>query len=136
VTVGFALPSGVSAVDPTTVKVHVALRPVTQSRNFTAGIVVNGGRADRLYVLSVPDAVVTIGGSPADLDRLSGSALSLTADVTGLDSGTHQVNLSISLQSGLSVIAIRPAAVTVTVGDAPTASPSGGSAEPSASAGG
>lgn len=131
-TVGFDLPTGVSAVEPKDVTVHVALRAVTQSRNFTAGIVVNGGRADRLYVVSVPSVLVTIGGAPLDLDRLNGATLSVTADVTGLDVGTHEVTLSMSLQSGLAVVAIRPATVTVTV----TAAPSASAPAPSASGGG
>ena len=126
VDVGFDLPTGVSAVDPTEVTVHVAIRAVTQSRNFTAGIVVNGGQANRLYVLSVPQVVVTIGGTTTDLDRLSGATLSVTADVTGLDVGTHQVTLTMSLQSGLTVVAIRPATVTVTVTEGPGPSASGG----------
>ena len=130
-TVGFDLPPGVSAVKPTDVTVHITLRAVTESRNFTAGIVVNGGRADRLYALSAPTAVVTIGGAPVDLDRLNGATLSVSADVTGLDVGRHAVTLSMSLQSGLTVVAIRPATVTVTVTLAPVPaasapSPSGG----------
>jgi YbbR domain-containing protein len=130
VDVGFALPTGVSPVTPTSVTVHVTVRAVTQSRNFSAGIVVNGGRSDRLYALSVLSATVTIGGTPIDLDRLSGATLSVSADVTGLEVGTHEVTLTMSLQSGLTVIAIRPATVTVTVTGAPAAS------APSASGGG
>jgi YbbR domain-containing protein len=122
VAVGFALPPGVSAVKPTSVTVHVTVRAVTESRNFTAGIVVNGGRTDRLYTLSVPSASVTVGGTPVDLDRLTGASLSVTADVSGLEVGVHEVTLTMSLQSGLTVIAIRPATVTVTVSEGPAAS--------------
>jgi YbbR domain-containing protein len=124
VTVGFALPTGVSAVKPTSVTVHVTVRAVTQTRNFTAGIVVNGGQSDRLYALSAESAAVTIGGTPVDLDRLSGATLSVTADVTGLGVGAHEVALTMSLQSGLTVVAIRPATVTVIVTEGPAASPS------------
>jgi YbbR domain-containing protein len=125
VDVGFDLPTGVSAVDPTSVTVHVVIRAVTQSRNFTAGIVVNGGQANRLYLVSVPEALVTIGGTTTDLDRLSGATLSVTADVTGLEIGTHEVTLTMSLQSGLTVVAIRPATVIVTVSAGPGPSASG-----------
>lgn len=128
-TVAFDLPAGVAAVNPLQVSVHVFVRAVTESRTFNAGIVVTGAQADRTYTLSLPSALLTIGGSPADLDRLSGAALVVSANVAGLDVGSHQVQLSISLQAGLSVVAISPAVVTVTV--SPAATPS-----PSASAGG
>ena len=126
-TVGFDLPRGVSAVNPLTVLVHVSVRAITESRSFTAGIVLAGARADRTYTLSVQQALLTIGGSPGDLDRLSGATLALTANVAGLDIGVHQVQLTITVQAGLTVLAISPATVTITIGPA-----DGGSALPSA----
>jgi YbbR domain-containing protein len=129
VTVGFDLPAGVTAVTPTQVQVHVFLRAVTLSRTFGAGIVLTGARSDRTYALSVQGGQLTIGGSPVALDRLSGAALTLNANVTGLDIGVHQVTLTITVEAGLSVLAISPATVTVTIGPgAPPASaaPSGG----------
>lgn len=125
-TVAYDLPQGVTAVTPLTVQVHVVIRAVTGSRTFNAGIVVTGARADRTYGLSVQQALLVIGGSPVDLDRLSGAALALNADVSGLDVGEHQVTLTIPLQAGLTVVAITPATVTVTI--APLA---GASAAPS-----
>ena len=73
---------------------------------------------------------MTIGGAPADLDRLNGATLSLTANVAELGPGTHTVPLTMALQGGLTVVAISPASVTVTVAE------SAGSAGPSASGGG
>jgi YbbR domain-containing protein len=127
-TVGFDLPSGVIAVSPQQVEVHVFVRAVSESRTFNAGIVVTGARADRTYALSVDQALLTIGGSPPDLDRLSGAQLTVSANVAGLDVGTHDVTLTISVQAGLSVLAISPATVTVTITSAasPAPSPSGG----------
>ena len=131
-TVGFDLPSGVTALTPESVTVHVALQAVTGSRNFQAGIALNGDRPDRAYSLSLPAATVTIGGSPQDLDRLNGAALTLLADVADLEPGVHVVTLRMTLQSGLTVVAISPATVTVTV----TAAGASGAPGPSASGGG
>jgi hypothetical protein len=97
---------------------------VTGSRTFNAGIVITGRRADRTYALSLDQALLTIGGSPADLDRLSGATLFVSADVADLDIGSHQVALTISVQAGLSVTMISPAVVTVTVGAPPGPAPS------------
>ena len=41
--------------------------------------------------------LVTIGGSVADLDRLSGAALVMDLDVTGLKAGTHEVTPTANL---------------------------------------
>jgi YbbR domain-containing protein len=125
-TVAFALPQGVAAVAPQQVRVHVFVRAVTESRTFNAGIVMTGERADRSYALSIGQTMVTIGGSPADLDRLSGATITVAANVADLDVGVHQVTLTISVQAGLSVIAIIPATVTVTVSSAVAPSASGG----------
>jgi YbbR domain-containing protein len=124
-TVSFDLPQGVTAVAPQQVRVHVFVRAVTASRTFNAGIVINGRRADRSYALSLQQALLTIGGSPADLDRLSGATLVVSAEVADLDIGSHQVTLTISVQAGLTVVSISPAVVTVTVGALPGPSPSG-----------
>jgi YbbR domain-containing protein len=124
-TVAFNLPQGVTAVAPQQVQVHVVVRAVTQSRTFNAGIVLSGQRADRTYALGVDQALVTIGGSPANLDRLGGATLFLTANVGDLDVGSHDVMLTMSVQAGLNVIAIRPEVVTVTVSAAPQPSAGG-----------
>lgn len=130
VTVPFALPAGVTPVTPVTVDVHVSVRAVTESRTFNAGVVPIGARSDRTYALSAQQVQLTIGGSPVDLDRLSGATLTVNANVADLDVGVHQVTLTISVQAGLNVIAIAPATVTVTIG---ATTPSGG---PPPSAGG
>lgn len=127
--VGFDLPNGVSAVSPTTVGVHVVLRAISQSRSFAVGIVLDRTRPDRVYTLSIPQALVTLGGAPADLDALNGAALAVTADVGELDLGSHTVDLKIAPRTGLTVVAISPATVTVVV-----SLPTGGSASPEASA--
>jgi YbbR domain-containing protein len=131
VTVGFDQPQGVTVIAPPTVDVHVQIIPVNASRTFSAGIVLGGARPDRQYALSIPGANVTIGGAPAALDGLNGATLSLTANVADLEPGTHAETLTISLQAGLTVIAISPATVTVVVTAAPP-----GSAAPPASGGG
>jgi YbbR domain-containing protein len=117
VTVGFALPQGVKAVNPVTVRIHVTIRAVAETRTLNAGVVLTGARGDRTYDLSSPQALVTIGGSPVDLDRLNGAALDVSADVSGLDVGVHEVRLTMSVQVGLTVVAIAPATITITIGE-------------------
>ena len=117
------LPDGVQALGDVTVTVTVTLRPVTASRTFDAGLLLVGALADRQYELSTDRVLVTIGGSIADLDRLSGSDLVLTLDVTGLEAGSHQVSVSANLQTGLTLIGASPNPIIVTIGP-PPATPS------------
>jgi YbbR domain-containing protein len=116
------LPNGVQALGTDTVTVTVKLRPVTSTRTFEAGLVLLGASADKSYSLSTDRVLVTIGGSIADLDRLSGASLVLTVDVTGLGEGSHKVVPDANLTTGLSLISISPSPVTVTI-QTPTSSP-------------
>jgi len=120
--VGFALPSGVQALGVTTVQVTVKLRPITATRTFEAGLVVVGARSDLVYSLSTDHVLVTIGGSIAELDRLSGTNIVLNLDVSGLEPGTHDVNATANLTTGLTLISASPNPVKVTV-STPAASP-------------
>jgi YbbR domain-containing protein len=120
--VGFALPSGVQALGASSAKVTVTLRPVTATRTFEAGLVLVGARSDLDYSLSTDRVLVTLGGSIAELDRLSGTALVLTLDVGGLGVGTHSVTATANLTTGLTLISASPNPIEVTV-SSPASSP-------------
>ena len=113
--VGFALPAGVQALGGATVEVTVRLRPKTGARTFEAGISIVGGHADLVYALSTDRILVTIGGSLADLDRLSGVNLVLAADVSDLQPGTTAVIVTANLATGLTLISASPNPIDVIV---------------------
>ncbi|MBI2762634.1 MAG: hypothetical protein HYX54_02595 [Chloroflexi bacterium] len=110
-----ALPDGVQAPSLVAVRVSVTLRAVTATRTFDAGLVLVGARADRTYALSTNRVLVTIGGSVADLDRLSGSTIVLSLDVAGLDVGVREVTASANLFTGLTLVGASPNPITVTI---------------------
>jgi YbbR domain-containing protein len=120
--VGLALPDGVQALANGDVRVTITLRPITGTRTFEAGLILAGAQSDLAYDLSVDHVLVTIGGSVADLDRLSGVTLVLTADVTGLDVGTHSIAVSANLATGLTLLGASPNSIVVIV-SSPPASP-------------
>ncbi len=133
VTVGLALPDGIVAVDGETITVTIAIRPVTATRTFESGLRLVGASSDLTYTLSIDRVLVTIGGSTADLDRLSGASLVMDLDVTGLDPGVYDLTPTATLPAGTAVVAVSPATVQVTIAG-PVASPSPGSSTfPSAS---
>ncbi|MBF8289108.1 MAG: hypothetical protein HW391_76 [Chloroflexi bacterium] len=120
-TTTLALPDGVQALGERVITVTVTLRPITATRTFEAGLLLVGARADRTYSIVIDRVLVTIGGPVADLDRLSGSTLVMTLDITGLDSGTHEVAVGANLLTGLTLIAASPSPVTVVI-SAPSSS--------------
>lgn len=127
--VKIALPAGVRAVAASEVRVTITLRPVTATRNFSAGIVLSGARSDRTYDLSVDRVIVTVGGSVADLDRLEGRTFDVRAEVGGLGPGKHVVPLVANLPAGLALVAASPASVEVTIG-LPATSPAPSAVSP------
>jgi YbbR domain-containing protein len=109
------LPTGILALGDSTVRVTIRLRPVIETRSFNAGIRLTGARDDRIYSLSTDRVVITVFGSPSDLDRLATAPLSVDAAVGGLEPGASLVRVEANLAAGLTLVAVAPATVTVTV---------------------
>jgi YbbR domain-containing protein len=123
-TVLLDLPDGVTALGATAVTVRLTLAPVTETRTFSAGLVLSGARDDRTYALSTDRVLVTLGGTIADLDRLDGRSFTVTVDVAALAPGVHEVPVGATLPAGIALVAASPATVTVSVGFPPTPPPS------------
>ena len=120
------LPTGVLVVGDPLVSVAVSLRPVTATRTFDAGFRLQGAGAGLSYAVNVDRILVTVGGSVADLDRLSGLALVVDLDVAGLGPGNNTVTGSLDLPAGATVVSMSPSTVTVTItATAPSPSPGG-----------
>jgi YbbR domain-containing protein len=122
--VALAPPPGVVAVDEGPIRVSVTIRPVTGTRTFSAGLRLVGASSMLSYKLSVDHVLVTIGGSTAELDRLSGAALVMDLDVTGLKAGAHEVEVTANLPVGTTLVASSPPTVVVTIAPAEAATPS------------
>jgi len=130
-TVALALPPGVVPLGATTVTVVVHVEPVTETRTFTAGLRLDGREPALVYDLSSRTVLLTLFGSSADLDRLAAAPLVVGLNVAGLAPGVHEVPVVPSLPTGVTVAAIDPETVTVTISGPPTPAPS--ASPPSAS---
>jgi YbbR domain-containing protein len=131
-----ALPAGVVPVDVGTVTVTITLRPVTATRNIDAGLDLIGETPGQRYELSADGVILTLGGSVADLDRLSGATIVGLLDVTDLEPGTSDVPVTVDLPAGVALVAASPDTITVTI-TVPVPSPSASAVvEPSPSPGG
>lgn len=125
VTVGLDLPIGVLAVGDDEVRVTITLRPVTATRTFSAGFRLIGAGRGLSYVVDADRILVTIGGSVADLDRLTGTAVVVDIDVTGLQPGTEIIDATIDLPTGTTMVSASPSRVSVTItGATPSPTPS------------
>jgi hypothetical protein len=84
-----------------------------------------GATAGRTYELSVPDVLVTLGGTSAALDAVDPTELSATVPVGSLEPGSHVVEVAFRAPEGTNLVAISPRSVTVvvTVTSGPTPSP-------------
>jgi YbbR domain-containing protein len=143
-TVKLDLPTGILPVGDESVVVAIKLRPVTSTRTFTAGLRLVGTRSDLTYEVAVKSVLLTIGGSTAGLDLLSGATITAELDVTGLGPGATDVSVSAppNLPGTTTLVAASPSVVKVTITGSPITSPSpgastspvpSGSATPSAS---
>lgn len=132
VTMGLDLPTGILAVGDSRITVKVKLRPVTATRTFSAGVRLIGAGRALSYELDTDRILVTIGGSVADLDRLTGTALVVNLDVTGLQPGSETVPVSMNLPNGVTLVSASPSSAVVTI----TSSAPSPSVAPSSSAGG
>lgn len=121
-TVALVVPAGVDILGGPSIRIVAHIQAMTATRTFSVGMVLSGAQGDRAYALSTDQVLVTLGGSAADLAALQGDTLTVIVDVDGLGPGTHDVVVKTTLPAGISLVAIAPAKVTVTVG--PVASPS------------
>jgi YbbR domain-containing protein len=113
--VALAPPRGVSVLGGVKAQVVVRVVAETGSRSFGAGIRLLNARSDREYQLSVPDVLVTLGGTRAALDAVNPAALSATVDVSGLEAGSATLAVRFQAAPGTQLVSISPSRVTVTV---------------------
>ncbi|HEY7700952.1 MAG TPA: CdaR family protein [Candidatus Limnocylindrales bacterium] len=115
VEVGLVLPDGVTALDAQTVTVRITVRAVTVTRNFEVGLRAVGVQPGFEYQVGLDRLLLTVGGSPLDLDRIVGATLAAELDVSGLGPGTTDVVVAATLPSGVTLVAASPPRVPVTV---------------------
>ena len=125
VDVALAPPAGVVVPSVQQVKVTIAVRAVTATRNFEVGVRIIGARPDLQYEIGTDRLLLTLGGNPADLDRIVGSTLVAELDVTALGIGTTDDTVGATLPPGVTLVAASPPQVPVTVTARSTASPAG-----------
>jgi YbbR domain-containing protein len=131
VTVGLDLPDGVSAIGVSTATIRVVIAPVTETRTYSAGIVLRGAAEDRTYDLSTDRVSIVLGGSAAALDALDPASFTVFVDVAGLGPGEHAVPVNATLPAGVTLVSASPDSVVVTVAAAEAPASASPSPQPS-----
>ncbi|MFL5777395.1 MAG: YbbR-like domain-containing protein [Chloroflexota bacterium] len=127
-----ALPEGVVPVGDKTVDVSITFRQITGTRTFEAGVTLVGARPDRTYTTSTDRVLLTVGGAVSALDRVDAQSLVARLEVAGLPPGSHDVEVTTQLPTGLTLVSASPTTVKVVVAEPrPSAA---GAVEPSGSA--
>lgn len=124
VKVGLDLPNGVTSTVTQTVTVVIHLKSPDSTRSVSVGVVPTGARSDRVYTLSAPSVIVTLGGQTASLNAFDTSTLVGAVQVGALDVGARTVSISVAVPAGIKVVAVNPAQITVTVASVPSPAPS------------
>jgi YbbR domain-containing protein len=121
--VALQLPTGVDALDVDLVRVEVVIGPLSGSRSFEVGVSLAGADPGLRYALGADRAVVTVGGTLADLDALDPTRIVATVDVDGIGPGTVRLPLSVTLPEGVRLVTVAPTEVEVTIVAPPTPTP-------------
>ena len=124
VKIALDLPPGVEAPDVSTVSVVVHMSSPAKTESLSIGIVPDGARPDRIYVLSTPSVTVTLGGAAAALNAFDTSTLVGIVSVGTLGPGTYTVTVTVTVPPGIKIVSLSPKRVTVTVELPPSPSPS------------
>lgn len=115
VRVALDLPEGIVALETTEVEVRIAIRPVSETRLFQVGLALSGERNDLQYSVARDRVLVTLRGSPPDLDRLGEAGFVVDLDVSDLGPGAHPVPVRVDLPAGLELVTVSPSTVQVDV---------------------
>jgi YbbR domain-containing protein len=122
--VALNLPAGVEAPDVATVTVVVHLSSPPATRTVNIGITLDGAKPDRVYALSTPSVLVTLGGASAALNAFDTSTLVGVVSVGTLAPGTFTVSIKVTVPPGIKIVAQSLDQITVIVTLAPSPSPS------------
>lgn len=118
------LPEGITLVGLESVLVQVNIAAIEGSVTFAVPIEAIGLPPGMTAVIQPPEIDVILSGPLPVLDRLSQTSLRATVDLSDLPPGTHQVEPVVEvLDKQVTVDAVNPTTVEVTIQPAPTPTP-------------
>jgi len=124
------VPEGVSVLQQDVVRVTVRIVPLVLTQAFTAIPLPDGLRPGLQVTSPLPSVQVVFQGPASALRALGAGDFRATVNLDGLGPGAHRATVEVDPPTGISVQAVNPRVIGVTLGDAGLAAPSGPLAPP------
>ena len=113
--VGLAVPAGVTLLRPTDITVTVTVQALAGTRVFSSAIVVTGLLANQTAELDLINVAVLVSGPVPTLAGLPPEQIIASIDAGGRGPGTYIVDVAVRVPSGVSVQTVQPTRVTLTI---------------------
>ena len=114
-TVGLAVPAGVTLLRPTDITVTVTVQALAGTRAFSSAIVVTGLLPNQTAELDLTSVSVLVAGPVPTLANLPPAQVVASVDAAGRGPGTYTVDVAVRVPSGVTVQTIQPTRVTLTI---------------------
>jgi YbbR domain-containing protein len=113
--VGLAVPAGVTLLRPTDITVTVSVQALAGTRVFSSAIVVTGLLANQTAELDLINVAVLVSGPVPTLAGLPPEQVVASIDADGRGPGTYTFDVAVRVPSGVSVQTVQPTRVTLTI---------------------
>jgi YbbR domain-containing protein len=114
-TVGLAVPAGVTLLRPTDIAVTVTVQALAGTRVFSSAIVVTGLLPNHIAELDITSAGVLVAGPVPALANMPPAQVVASVDAAGRGPGTYAVDVAIRVPAGVTVQTVQPTRVTLTI---------------------
>jgi YbbR domain-containing protein len=114
-TVGLAVPTGVTLLRPTDITVTVTVQALAGTRVFSSAIVVTGLLANHIAELDITSVGVLVAGPVPALASMPATDVVASVDAAGRGPGTYTVDVAVRVPAGVSVQTVQPTRVTITI---------------------
>jgi YbbR domain-containing protein len=115
--VELAVPEGVSVLEQDVVRVTVRIVPLVLTQAFTAVPLPDGLRPGLQVTSPLPSVQVVFQGPASALRALGAGDFRATVNLDGLGPGAHRATVDVDSPSGISVQAVNPRVIGVTLGE-------------------
>lgn len=113
--IDLSVPSGVTLLYGTRVKVMVQIEESAVQKTFTIPIAVHNNNSDQKVILDNSTATIKIEGKKEIIDKISQEDLQVFIDVASKELGTHELEVQIDVPGDLQVVSVEPAKVNIEI---------------------
>jgi YbbR domain-containing protein len=115
VTVGLAVPQGVTLLRPTDIKVTVTVQPLAGTRAFSTAVVVTGLLPTQTAEVDPVAIGVLVAGPVPTLAGIPAGQVTASIDAAGRGPGTYTADVAVRVPSSVTVQTVQPTRVTFTI---------------------